>query len=326
MAHKTSIATISLGWHPSHTLERKIIAAASSGFQGVEIFIADLDSFAESHRLVRLEAAHQIKKLCHKAHLQIVSLASFQNFEGERSSLDARLEKAAEWVGLVHALGTDIIQIPSNDSKNAIGEQAIIIRELQILAELGARQDPPVNFAYEALAWGTHVADWEESLRIVELVDRPNFKLCLDTYHVVARIWADPMLHSGLRPGGPATLRNTIQRFLDTCPSDKILYIQLSDAEKMSPPILPGHPAYQVNKDGPHAWCLYGRLFPLEGEKDAYFPMKEILRAWLRDKQWSGWVSMEVFHRDMNQESQGPESWARRGQTSWDRVMKILAS
>ena len=61
------------------------------------------------------------------------------------------------------------------------------------------------------------------------------------------------------------------------------MYIQLSDAEKMSPPILPGHPAYQETKDETHSWCTYGRLFPLETEKGAYLPIEGLSRAWLVD-------------------------------------------
>ncbi|KEF56954.1 uncharacterized protein A1O9_07144 [Exophiala aquamarina CBS 119918] len=322
--HRQAISTISLGWHPSHTLEWKIAAAQAAGFQGVEMFITDLDIYARSHGQSRIDAAREIQQLCAEHSIEILCLASFDNFEGQSTPLADRLVTAKEWLALAKALGTGIIQIPSNDSKDAIGDETVIVGELQAISDLGLQQQPPVSFAYEALGWGTHVADWEESLRIVQLVDRPNFGLCLDTYHVLARLWADPRCASGFRAGGNAALRDSIQRFHAHCPKEKIIYVQLSDAEKLSPPILPGHPAYHDQKDGPHLWCMYARLFPLESEKGAYLPIEEIARAWLIDSKWTGWVSMEVFHRDMKAESADPEHWAARGRQSWEKLKSVL--
>lgn len=322
--HKRAISSVSLGWHASHTLERKISAVQAAGYQGIELFITDLDAYVKAHRVSRIESARRIKQMCADRHIEILCLGSFDNFEGQPSPLQERLKTAAEWLEIANTLGTIVIQIPSNDNKEAVGDVNVIVGELRALADLGAQQSPPITFAYEALAWGTHVADWEESLRIVELVDRANFGLCLDTYHVVSRLWADPRSKSGIRAGGDAALRASIDRFNDHCPPDKIVYIQLSDAEKLSPPLLPGHPAYDEDKDGPHAWCSYGRLFPLEVEEKAYFPMQDICRAWLVQSGWSGWVSMEIFHRKMKDEAAGPELWAERGRKSWEALTKIL--
>lgn len=323
-SNRIAISTISLGWDSSHTLERKIAAAKAAGFQGVEMFITDLDAYANAHGESRIEAARGIKQMCEAQGIHILCLGSFDNFEGEPTPLADRLRTAKEWLDMAKALGTNIIQIPSNDSKNAVGDEATIVDELRDLADLGLQEQPPVSFAYEALAWGTHVADWEESLRIVQLVDRSNFGLCLDTYHVLARLWADPRSPSGLRAGGDAALWASVQRFHNECPKEKIIYIQLSDAEKLSPPILPGHPAYNEQKDGPHSWCTYGRLFPMESEKGAYLPIEDISRAWLVDSGWTGWVSMEIFHRTMELESADPEHWARRGRDSWKKLKEVL--
>ena len=331
MNHKISISTISLGWHDSHTLPRKLAAASAAGFQGVEVFITDLVGHARTQNISQLEAANEVKILCAQNHLEIVCLGSFDNFEGDaRRPLRTRLTIAETWIAQAHELGTNVIQIPSNDDKDAVGDMAVIISELQELAELGLQAKPPIKFAYEALGWGTHVADWEESLRVVEVVDRPNFGLCLDTYHVLARLWADPRAYSGRRPGGDAALQASLNRFLTRFKHDekfrhKIIYIQLSDAERVDPPILPGHAAYNENKDGVHSWCTYGRLFPLETEKGAYLPMEGISRTWLKESGWKGWVSMEIFHRDMKREESGPEEWATRGRESWDRLLAAIS-
>lgn len=322
---KLAICSLSLGWDPSHIFERKVSAIKAAGFQGIEIFMAEIDfSYAKVHNLSRIESARGIRKLCAEHGIEIGSLAAFSKFEGQPSPLEDRLKVAKEWLEVAKELGTTVIQIPSNDSKDALGDEDIVVSDLRALADLGLREDPPVSFAYEALAWSTHVADWEESLRIVQLVDRPNLGLCLDTFHVLSRLWADPRAHSGQELGATLLCETLYNAFVIAVRKKKIIYIQLSDAEKLSPPLLPGHPAYNEEWDGPHSWCNYGRLFPLESDKGAYLPVEEISRAWLVDSGWTGWVSMEIFHRDLKEAAKGPEYWAERGRESWDKLKGVL--
>ena len=47
LPHKLTIATVSLGWHPSHKLDRKIEAAAAHGFTGIELVHSDLVKVAQ---------------------------------------------------------------------------------------------------------------------------------------------------------------------------------------------------------------------------------------------------------------------------------------
>lgn len=324
--HKLAIATVSLGWHPSHKLDRKLEAAAAHGFAGVEMVHSDLVKFAEETNMPVITAASYIKSLCSRLNLVIVTLCPFENFEGHSSPLSSRLAVAQEWINIARALGTNIIQVPSAFAKDATGDLDTIVAEFRALAALGLRSAPVISFAYEAIAWGKNVALWEDSLEIVELVERANFGLCLDTYHVCARLWADPRAKSGMLPGGDAAIRATLKRFLSDCPVHKLFYVQLSDAEKLDPPLLPGHPAYDDEMDPTAQWCRYGRLFPMEAQLGGYFPIADITRAWLIDSGWVGWVSMEVFHRDMSNERVGPEVLAERGATSWRRLQTAVTS
>lgn len=314
-----------MGWHRSHTLEDKLTAASKHGFAGVELFWTDFDAFAERLEISHIEAAPLVRQLCQDRNLKIICLGSFDNFEGSRTPLPERLALAREWINVAHGLGTDMIQIPSNDDESCIAEEETIVSELRQLAEIGRATLPPIRFAYEALGWGTHVADWEESLRIVELVARDNFGLCLDTYHILARLWASPSNENGKRPGGAAALNASIKRLLD-CPLGRIFYIQLSDAERCQPPLLPGHLAYAPQKDLSHSWCSWGRLFPGETDEGAYLPMADICHAMLVQKSWHGWVSLEIFHRNMKNEAANPEHWAKRGRASWDRIWSSLTN
>ena len=322
--HQLAIATISLGWHECHTLESKLAAVKQAGIPGIELCDYDLNRYAESHNLNRIEAAEQIGHQCKDHGLIIIAYPSFEQFEGQPTPLDDRLRKAEEWCEISRRLGTDMIQVPSNTNLNASGDEATIVAELQALADVGLRYNPPILFAYEALGWGTNVADWEESLRMVQLVDMSNFGLCLDTYHVLARLWADPSVRSGRRAAGDSAVRDSLQRFATSCPIDKIFYVQLSDGELADPPILPGHVAYSEDKHLLSSWCMHGRIFPLEAEYGAYLPMKDILLTWLLESGWKGWVSMEVFHYSMDEESQGPKVWTDRATESWSRVLELL--
>ena len=280
-------------------------------------------AYGARHGLPPVGAAQRVRGLCQN--LEIICLASFDNFEGSPIPLPDRLATAREWIAVAHALETDMIQIPSNDDKLCSGDEETIVSELRQLADTGNSAKPPIRWAYEALGWGTHVADWEESLRIVKLVERANFGLCLDTYHVLARLWADPSCEDGLRPGGTAAVNASIKRFLDQCPVDRVFYVQLSDAERCRPPLIPGHPAYSPSKESRHAWCTWGRLFPGEECEGAYLPMGMICRAMLVSKGWRGFVSLEIFRRKMKDEAANPEHWAKRGRASWDRLCLSLA-
>lgn len=51
---------------------------------------------------------------------------------------------------------------------------------------------------------------WEKALEICHLVDRPNIGLCLDTFHIVSLLWGSPETADGLREGGDAALKASL--------------------------------------------------------------------------------------------------------------------
>ncbi|KIX94578.1 uncharacterized protein Z520_09624 [Fonsecaea multimorphosa CBS 102226] len=335
-SHRLGIATVSLGWHPSHTLQRKLDAISKQGYEGVEIYHPDLVTFAEQHSLTHLEAASKIGVMCRERNISIIALQPLFNFAGVLTSFETRLKSAREYVALARAMGTKMIQVPTTYEMNSTGDEDLIVAELSALADLGREStesgEEEIFFAFEALAWGVHHALMDDAIRIVKLVNRPNFGLCLDTYHVIARVWADPHAASGtgtgIAPGGYAALKSTLDRFMEQCPVEKIFYLQLSDAERLEQPLGPGHQAYKAewaHWDATMHWCVWGRLFPYETEYGAYFPLDDILRLWLVEMGWKGWVSMEMFHRDEDKESVGPELLAERGYQSWQKIKDRFA-
>lgn len=120
-----------------------------------------------------LEAAENIKTVCEQT-MQVLSLAAFENFEGDSSPLEDRLRNADHWIEIARRLQAPYLQVPSQYSIDSTGNENILISELRQLADLGIAKHPPVSIAYEALSWGTHHSTPESSLRLVEKVNRSN--------------------------------------------------------------------------------------------------------------------------------------------------------
>lgn len=330
MDNPIAIATVSLGQHPSHTLPSKIAAASHNGFSGLEIVYNDLANYAASKqpKITIQSAAEEIAALCTSHKLTVLSLNPFKNFEGHSSPLSERLDSARQWIEIASLLKAQHLQIPSQfDTQNSTGCQDVIIPELRQLADLAAEIAPDLKLAYEAVAWGSYVDTWQDSLRIVELVDRNNFGVCLDSFHIVARLWGDITTESGMKDTGEnvdKVLRQSLDEFVATSPLEKIFYVQLSDGERYSPPLNPEHRFYDASFPSALTWSRNSRPFPLETEYGGYMPVTEVAKAWLVEKKWRGYVSFETFDWRMKDEENGPEKNARRGIESWKRLVAEL--
>lgn len=321
VSNKIAIATVSLGQHATHTLDQKILAAAQHGFAGIELVYPDLSAYAETNNLSISTAAETIKELCANHKLAIVSLAPFENFEGSSTPLEKRLETAKHWVGIARKLGALHLQIPSHyKAEESAGDEALRISDLQKLADIGSAEQPVVSIAYEALSWGTYYSTWEDSLYVVEQVSRSNFGLCLDNFHVITKLWASPFEASGKLPNADNDLAQSLRRFKDHCPLDKIFYLQFSDGERFDPPFSNKHPWYLQGEAPKFTWSKHARPFPLESELGGYMPVVDVARTWIVDAGFEGWVSLEVFDRRMREEGFSVETAARRGVESWGKL------
>lgn len=323
-----AIASVSLGQHPSHTLPDKITAAAANGFSAVEIVYADLIAYAasQSPSLTLEDAARRIAELCATKNVAILSLNPFKNFEGHHSPLEDRLKTARHWIEIANLLKANYVQVPSQfDRDNSHGNEHVMVSELQKLADVAAEFTPQVGIAYEAVAWGCYVDTWQDSLRIVQRVDRPNFGLCLDSFHIAARLWGDITAESGKKEGDVQRILDTsLTEFVNDCPMDRIFYMQLSDGERYAHPLNPEHRFYDSTFPPALTWSRHTRPFPLEAEMGGYMPVLDIAKAWLVDKKWKGYVSFEVFDWRMRDEENGPLLNAQRGRRSWEKLVAAL--
>lgn len=340
MRIRPAITSLSLGRAPIHELPNKLQQAASHGFEGIELFYEDLEYLARDlpgglQRGNLLKAASQVKDICVALGLEILNLQPFWFYEGllDRAEHYRLLsEKLPLWFEICHTLNTHTILIPSNSlppnthtgKPQTTGNLDVIISDLQDLAVLGLKESPPVQFAYESLAWGNHVNTWDQSWEIVMKVNQPNFGICLDTFNIAARVYADPALPTGIAPNGDADLRASIFRLVRTVNVNKIFSVQIADGERLSSPLIEGHEWHVKSQPSRMSWSRNARLFPYEHDRGAYLPVGDIIRA-LLDLGFEGWMSMEIFSCVLaNPNPKTPEELAKRGIASWKELIKEL--
>jgi 4-hydroxyphenylpyruvate dioxygenase len=241
---RRSIATVCL----SGTLEDKLAAAERAGFDEVELFEPDLVASALSPEHVR--------DLAGELGLTIGLYQPFRDFEAvPAAQLRRNLQRAEHKFAVMERLGADLMLVCSNVSESAIDDDALAAAHLRTLAEQAAEHG--IRIAYEALAWGRHVRDYDHAWRIVEAADHPNLGTCLDSFHILSRR-ADP---AGIR----------------SIPGEKIFYLQLADAPHLVMDVL--------------QWSRHYRCFPGQGGFDLAAFVQHVLATG-----YDGPLSLEVFN------------------------------
>lgn len=241
---RTGIATVCL----SGTLKEKMQACAIAGFDGIEIFEQDL--------VTSPVMPEDVRKMAADLGLTLDLYQPFRDFDSvSEDLLTANLRRAEAKFKLMARLGMDTILVCSNVATASIDSDDLRAEQLGRLAALAG--DHGVKVAYEALAWGKYVSDYEHAHRLVESVDHPNLGTCLDSFHILSRNW-------------------------DTAPieafnPEKIFFVQVADAPKLSMDVL--------------SWSRHYRVFPGEGQFELAKFMGHIVRAG-----YSGPVSLEIFN------------------------------
>lgn len=346
MPCQLGITSMSLGWASAgHKLEAKLSLAHVYGYKGIELFHDDLDDLAarkfertspiqksdpvcRSSHQAQLDAAHYVRQLCDTLDIFIICLQPFAGYEGllDRQVQEEKIAKLHRWIELAHVLKTDIIQIPSSFEPAAKMTTDLdrIASDLQRVADIGAAANPPLRFVFEALCWGTRVNLWEESWEIVKQVDRPNFGLCLDSFNIAGRIYADPASASGTTPNADAAVAASMRKLVAEVDVRKVFYVQIVDAERLAGgPLVAGHDFYRAEQPARMSWSRNCRLFYGEAERRAYLPVRRIAEAFFRGLGFEGWVSLELFNRRMSDEDAGvAEELARRGAASWHKLVR----
>ncbi|KAH8885274.1 xylose isomerase-like protein [Thozetella sp. PMI_491] len=333
MSLRSAVATVSLGRSSAgHTLLHKLEQAASHSFEGIELFYECLEHLAQTlpgglNEDNLFLAAKNTRQECDRLGLEVICLQPFMYSEGLTSE-DAHKKvilKLQLWFRLAKMLRTDIIQIPTNFLQNGTtGDLERITADLLEFAQLGMQESPVIKFAYEGVAWGTHIDTWEGTWEVVKRVNMPNFGLCLDTFHIAARVWGDPTANSGKRERGDQDLADSLAKMAQELDVEKIFYLQAGDAEKLASPLTAGSTLYNPDQPERMIWSRNARLFPFETEKGAYLPVTTILDVILHLKGYRGWVSLETFSTELYlQDASVPAQYAQRAQRSWDSMARV---
>ncbi|KAG9237753.1 putative 3-dehydroshikimate dehydratase [Amylocarpus encephaloides] len=337
MSYKPALASLSLGRAWLHDLPPKFTAAANAGLQGIEIFYEDLLYFAttlpggSSLPVNQILTAHHIRTLADNLSLSIMALGPFSDCEGLRSAT-AKAEKQKElrlWFEVARILGTDIIQIPSTfKTQGFTGDMNVIVSDLREISDIGGRENPPFRFAYENLCFGTYNDTWEKAWEVVKGVGRSNFGLCLDTFNIAGRGWADPTREDGKVENADAVFKESLKNLVKEVDVNKVFYVQVVDAEKMRRPLVKGHAFHKDGQKPRMSWSRNARLFMCEEDRGGYLPVVDVLKAICDEKEglgYKGWISMEFFNRSLvGETSDVPAEHARRAVESWKKLVKVM--
>jgi 4-hydroxyphenylpyruvate dioxygenase len=202
---RRSIATVCL----SGTLEDKVAAAATAGFDGIEVFEPDLIASPWSPA--------ELASRCADLGLTIDLYQPFRDLDSTDPDRYARnLRRIERKFDVMAQLGTSTLLVCSSVAADAVADLDQLIEQLATAADRAAARG--LQIAYEALAWGRHIGTWHRSWEVVRRAGHPALGLCLDSFHVLSR------------DGDPAG-------FADVDPG-KIFFLQLADAPHLEMDVL----------------------------------------------------------------------------------------
>ncbi|CEJ53741.1 hypothetical protein PMG11_00085 [Penicillium brasilianum] len=309
MSYQPAIMSASLGRAWLHNLHYKIEQAAKAGFKGIEIFYEDLDYAAREASGSDSPSAEDILSAADRVH---------ESCQAQGLQL---------WFQIAKRLETDTIQIPANflPAEQLTDDLDIIAADLRQVADMGAAESPIVRFAYENLCWSTYIDTWEKLWQVVKRVDRPNFGMCLDTFNIAGRVWADPADATGKTQNADADLKQSLERMVAEIDLTKVFYIQVVDAERMESPLVSGHPFHVDGQPARMSWSRNARTFMYENDRGAYMPVEDVAKTIINGLGYKGYVSMELFSRTMAETGKHvPDEHAARGIAAWKKFQQRL--
>ena len=213
---RRSIATVCL----SGTLDEKLAAAAARRLRRRRALRGRPDQLAAR--------PGEVRELAAELGLAIDLYQPFRDFEAVPGrDFERNLRRAEAKFDVMEELGAPTMLVCSNVSAEAIDDDALAAEQLRALAERAAERG--LRIAYEALAWGRHVSEYDHAWRIVEAADHPALGTCLDSFHILSR--------------------GTDLDAIAAIPGEKIFFLQLADAPHLTHgraavepplPLLPG--------------------------------------------------------------------------------------
>ncbi|KAJ4286624.1 hypothetical protein N0V88_007913 [Collariella sp. IMI 366227] len=241
--------------------------------------------------------------MCAGHGLKVLILQPFSNFEGWPTESQQRkdaFDRANGWIDIMEAVGTDMLQVGSSDSRDMSADTDRLAADLASLADILAARG--FRLTYENWCWVTWAPKWKHAWDIVKKADRSNIGLCLDTFQTAGGEWGDPTTKSGRSEDGgisPDDLSKayaaSLNDLVKTIPSDKIYFVQISDA-------------YYLDS-------------PLDATADPESGLRPRVQAVLSTG-FQGWFSIEVFDGKFEEKyGAGLKKFAKKAMESYQRLL-----
>jgi 2-keto-myo-inositol isomerase len=254
-------------------LEAKLDSISNAGFHAIELWAKDLTAHAGG-----VAAASRAVR---NSGLRISSFQLLRDFEGlPDAMLQYKLDTVKPIMEMMRAVGCDLLLVASSTSPDSTGDKNKLADDLAKLATLATPLD--IRIGYEPLSWGRWINDYPSAWEIVELADRENLGLVLDSFQFLARA--------------------TSLEQIDTISGAKIFLFQLSDfaSEVMDPMetarhhrVFPGeglHSAAIVDLIARAAAAGYGGDYTFEVFNDDYLrsPAPVVMQRACTSVEWLG--------------------------------------
>ncbi|KAJ6560451.1 xylose isomerase-like protein [Mycena capillaripes] len=325
-----AIVTLSLGRpEVGHDLHDKIRAAKKVGFLAIEISYFCLEAHAKKGGKSLHEAAKGTRALLDELELEAVSLSPLMNFEGvlDRSVYAERLKLATVWLELAHILRAPLVQVPASMLPISETSPKLGVADLVELTDLAAQYAPPICILYEFTSWSTYFRTWQGAIEVAKQVDRPNFSICLDAFHIGTYLEHE---NSAQIPAPPSyeplqSLTDSMKELVHTRHASKFVLYQLTDAAPVPDPLPANQPAQDPTAPKLQTMSRTNRPYPFT--EGGLLPLVQISRAVLemQKNQTKCIWSMETFvPRAWSEEKSISDELAQVAWLSWTRMKKEL--
>ncbi|KAF8003738.1 hypothetical protein HF325_001186 [Metschnikowia pulcherrima] len=170
LPYENSIATVCF----EGTIWEKIDATSKAGFDAIEIMTPDLEE----------ATPEQIVEYCETRNLSISILQPFRDLEGytNQGTFEERLRQFEDYLVTCRKLKSNLVLLCANCDKNSVSDLEVVVPQLRQAANLAAKYG--IRIAYENLSWAAHYSHLENLVSVIELVDRDNFGICVDLFHI----------------------------------------------------------------------------------------------------------------------------------------------
>jgi sugar phosphate isomerase/epimerase len=191
------------------SLGDKLAAIRGAGFSQVMLSAADI----AGHPGGLTAAAAEVRA----SGLRVTGFQVLRDFEGLSGHLhEYKLDIAKAMLEMCKALDCRVLLACSSTSSHAIGDAALLARDLRKLAMLALPFG--IRIAYEALSWGRYVSEVAMAWDVVQRAACPNLGLGIDSFHLLAV--------AGEAPAGSS--HEALDALEDIDP-ERVFLVQLSD-------------------------------------------------------------------------------------------------